>query len=201
MIALDIDGVLADTRASLALAVMRALGLAPSAYRGGGHDYGDLAAGWPTEHQDAVRAIAREAFREGAHGVYAEAPALPGALEGANWLARRQLLRGYLTSRPERLAAITTQWLQRHGFPHAPLKHARASKARYLGSLRARVLIDDNPTELEQAHQQGYVTIALDQPYNRTLSTPHVRVSDWGALMALLTTLPLDYRVRPRRGF
>lgn len=203
MIALDIDGVLADSATQLRFHLIEELGLQVDDIGPTPTEYSDFASQFPERTHEQVREIAARCFASGEGQVYSNALIMPGSSNGANWLARRGLLKGYVTRRPARTRAQTKNWLREHGFPNAPLEHAPdgEGKADYAKKLKATVMIEDNPTELEALSEAGLSVIVMDWPYNRALEHPHVRVSDWFSLLELLKRIPIDYRVKREKRF
>jgi phosphoglycolate phosphatase-like HAD superfamily hydrolase len=74
----------------------------------------------------------------------------------------------YLSGRPERLRAVTEEWLHRHDLPAGPVllrpdrdfRPARRYKldalARLAETATVALLVDDDPRVLEEARQAGY---------------------------------------------
>ncbi|WP_027894472.1 5' nucleotidase, NT5C type [Calidithermus chliarophilus] len=187
MFALDLDGTVSDTLGSLGAYLSRALGVAVGLDRA--TNYHALEEALPPELRERGRALIERAFRDNAGNVYGQAEAVPGALEGARLLEARGKLAGYITRRPAIHGAITLGWLGVHGFPDAPLLHARPriSKAVYMRQLGARVLVEDSAHELEAVLTEGLGGVLLERPYNRGYAHERlVRLGGWAALAGLL---------------
>ncbi|HSW61950.1 MAG TPA: hypothetical protein VLH56_01315 [Dissulfurispiraceae bacterium] len=196
MFAIDIDGVIANSLEPVLLHVCRTLGvpieqLAPLTTW-------DVAACFPEERRPEAEKLIRRAYAHNEGQIYTLARPIPGALDAALWLHQRQLLKAYITSRPDTLKAVTSDWLEREGFPQAPVYHT-TNKAGAMAEARALVMVEDSPEEIKALREAAASIIIFDAPYNRDL--PGVRISDWSSFMWLLAALPLDYRHRAKRGF
>lgn len=202
MIGLDLGGVLANTAASLNRLVLERLGV-----EAGGvaltpvSEYLEPEGAFPAELRQAAGALAQALYQDAEGAVYREAPPMAGAVEAVNWLHRRGLLAGYVSHRPAHTEAVTRAWLSRYGFPQSRLRLVSGPKAPALKLMRATVMVEDNPAEAQALYQDGVRVILYDQPYNRALACPHLRMSGWDALHEFLTRLPLDYRAKREKGF
>jgi len=174
MIALDIDGVLADTRAAHKRELERELGVTLT-------DGGDYAS-FGFTHSDAgvmarLREVALTAWQRPTVFVDGAVP-IEGAQAAARQFHQRGLLAGYVTRRHPDLRPGTQAWLRAHGFPAAPLHHMVGdtdSKAAYVFRLGADVMIEDSPREALLLAEDGVRVVLLDRPYNREMP-PHPNI-------------------------
>lgn len=199
MIALDLDGVVALLTPVVLrrLAEQVGLDLDQVRYWDPAH-YDDLLAELPEPYRtEEVERMVSELYWD--PETYRQAMPIPGALEAAQWLARRKLLTAYITRRKSHTEAVTKAWLQERGFPLRPVHHVErpATKADVAERIGARVLVDDSPREALEFAEAGLVPILLAHRYNRHVDDPRVmRAEGWPALLGLLKALPLDYRER-----
>lgn len=205
MIAVALDGVVVDTyaalRARLATVIPHLRDGAPAI-----RDLTDFGANLPREVAESVREIARlELASTGPGSVYATAAIVPGALAALRYMQMRNLLRAFVTHRPASTEPATHSWLREHALNRIPVVHVPREQGKHgaLRSLRADVMIEDNPNEAHRLAEHGTSVILLDQPYNTALTHPLVlRAHGWGGVLALLKALPLDARAgRDKRGF
>ncbi len=196
MFALDIDGVIANSQDACLLHVCRTLGVGVE--RLTPCTTWNIADCFPEEERPAAASLIRRAYTHNEGQIYTLARQIPGALDAALFLHQRELLKAYITSRPEAVRSITSDWLSREGFPLVPVYHTE-NKAGAMTKARALVLIEDNPLAILALREASANVIIFDAPYNREL--PGIRISDWPAFVRLLAALPLDYRHRAERGF
>lgn len=140
----------------------------------------------------------RDAWREilADPAAYAAAQPYPGALEAAQWLARRELLRGYVTTRPKDTTAGTVAWLKEWGFPDRPVVYDGGDRPGALRRLGASILVDDHP-ESVRLLDEGFLILMMDRPYNRHVLHPRLwRLGGWEGFLDLFRTIPLDARIR-----
>ncbi len=199
MIALDLDGVVANLTPVVMRRLVERLGLEPADVR-----Y------WDPEHYDDVLAEFPERVRTpeaerilseiyGDPETYREAHPMPHALEAAQWLARRKLLTAYITRRKPHTRDVTLEWLRERGFPMRPVHHVERpeTKAEVAARLGVSILVEDSPREAREFAEAGLTPILIEHRYNRSLTEPWVlRAGSWEALRGLLERLPLDYRER-----
>ena len=168
MIALDIDGVLADTLSSMTAEVASRFDVAQGRVTRLGDWTSALGIEGRPDLQPSVDAYMQEAWRSN-EAVYSGAPALQGALRMALELHLRGVLSGYVTRRNARLADVTARWLRREGMPQLPVIHAQATKAEECRKLGASVIVEDSPHEIEALTRAGIEVIMPVYPYNRHL--------------------------------
>jgi hypothetical protein len=181
VIALDIDGVCADTNESLRAYCCRELGLEPTRVPIPS-DYYDMVSVWPLEHQERVDVLIRGAFALDEGGVYSEAPEVPYASRIAGILAGWGLVAGYVTRRPEGVLGATQSWLERNNFPRLQVRCAPRGtpKAEIVQELGAVGMIEDSPIEALQLAQAGLRVALMDWPYNRDVRHRRVeRARSW----------------------
>lgn len=195
MFALDLDGTLVHVEPLFVRALEARLGRSLAGRDPSVYEHFGISPLIPEEERPAFLRAWEEVLRDPA--VYAQAQPYPGAVEVASWLHRRGMLRGYVTSRPSVLEAVTREWLARWELPQAPLVHDGGDRLRALLRLGAQALVEDHPGHALRAAEEGYLAFLLDRPYNRGASHPAlVRLAGWEALGRLLRTLPLDVRAR-----
>jgi uncharacterized HAD superfamily protein len=154
-VAVDIDGVLADTVGLFARRLRAAHGLGVSREQLDTYRLADNPR-LPPVVADAVI----EWFRSGGA---ANAQPLPGAVAGALWLTDRFQLT-YWTSRPESLRAVTVRWLRNHGFPQGPLEIA-PDRAKILIAADFDLCVDDDQSVAEHFAATQRVGILLANPW------------------------------------
>lgn len=177
-VALDLDGVCADTSASLRRFICAELGLdigtVPLS-----PDYFDLTSGYPEHLRGRAAELARDAFAENAGDVYGNAPEMPYAAQVARTLAHFGMVAGYVTRRPSHaaVATATQTWLARHRFPPAPIIHAEKGvpKSEFVTRLGARGMIEDSPTEALDLARDGLQVALYDWEYNRDVRGANIR--------------------------
>lgn len=81
----------------------------------------------------------------------------------------------YVTARPEIARLITRVWLQRNGFPDAPVVLA-TDKVKVVRELGIGLIVEDAPHYIEALSKEVPV-IAKDYGYNRHLDVP--RFTNW----------------------
>lgn len=193
MFALDLDGTLIWSEPFILRALERRLGRSLEGRDPTRYDYFGISHLIPQEELDPAW---REVLADPA--TYQDAQPYPGALEAAQWLSRRSLLRGYITARPPATLAATREWLQAWGFPSAPLVGGGpgGDRAEALRRMGAEVLVDDHPGAVELL-DGGIHVLLVDRPYNRLAQHPRLwRFGGWEGFLTLFKTLPLDVRSR-----
>ena len=103
--------------------------------------------------------------------IWLDAPAYPGVPEVIDGLSKRFTLH-IVTHQPSELtAALTREWLVRHGVKIPPERiHITADKA----SVAVDVLVDDMIHNLEAVRAAGRVAVCREQPWNRDWSGPRI---------------------------
>jgi hypothetical protein len=103
-------------------------------------------------------------------------PVIPGAVGAVTRVAEAGSLAGYVTRRPGSVRGVTQQWLDRGGFPAAPLHHVgtndasttydvcKSSACREIGATH---LIDDHATEIDKARRNGIDVVVVDAEIGR----------------------------------
>jgi len=155
IVAVDIDGVLADTSELILHRLRRAHGL--------NLDRGALTtfrlADNPLVGGKEAEAVIAWLNAEGLR----RAVPVAGAAAGVNRLALRAHLL-YWTSRNGGLRATTEQWLIKHGFPSAPLVIAPGGN-KTLVCTRFDACIDDDPKVVRFTAESGRVGFLFSQPW------------------------------------
>lgn len=65
---------------------------------------------------------------------------------------------------------VSYAWLERHGFPFAPVAHTPATRKPIVAKDRGiNVFVEDNPGVYEMLEACGVVCLLVDYPYNRHL--------------------------------
>lgn len=103
-------------------------------------------------------------------------PVIGGAVAAVTRVAEAGALAGYVTRRPDSVRGITQDWLDRSGFPVAPLHHVgtndaattydlcKSSACRILGATH---LVDDHATEIDKARRNGIDVVVVDADIGR----------------------------------
>lgn len=191
MFAVDLDGTLVWSEPVILRALEARLGTDLEGRDRTQYAYFGISSLIPPEELEPVW---REVLSDPA--TYEGAQPYPGALEVAQWLARRELLRGYITARPASTLRATREWLRMWGFPERPVVHDGGDRAGTLRRMGVEILVDDNP-EAVGLLEQGFHVLLIDRPYNRTASHPRLwRFASWAAFEGLFRALPLDVRAR-----
>ena len=191
-VCLDLDGVCADTGASLRAFICAELGLDVGTIALS-PDYFDLTSGYPEHLRGRAAELAHDAFADNAGNVYGAAPELTCAARVARVLAHYGMVAGYVTRRPEGVRSVSKDWLKRHGFPLAPLHHVPAgtAKAAVVRELGACGMIEDSPSEALELSQGGLHVALLDWVYNRDVRGPNIRRGrNWSECASLVLGWP-----------
>lgn len=178
-IALDIDGVLCETRGHHKTALEQEFGVTLQ----DGSEYGAFGFHHPSEDvMTLLRLRALEIWQRPT--VFANGECTPGAAHQARLFHARGLLAGYVTRRYPRLEWDTRDWLLRHDFPlqdPCRLHHMAGdvdSKAEHIHRFGASVIIEDSPKEALQILEDGRVDVVLlDKPYNREIHASMLHTS------------------------
>lgn len=108
--------------------------------------------------------------------VLKNSPVIPGAVDAVRRVAEAGSLAGYVTRRPGSVREVTQDWLDRGGFPSAPLHHVgtndasttydlcKSSACRILGATH---LVDDHATEIDKARRNGIDVVVVDAEIGR----------------------------------
>lgn len=117
---------------------------------------------------------------------------MPGAVQAIRRLSHQGYHIVMITARPDCVRDATRAWLLAQGIADAieeihcvPGGPAKAPLALALGCV---AFIEDNHATAEAMGMAGLRSYLLDAPYNRMFSRRSVRVADWHALVADLTT-------------
>lgn len=109
--------------------------------------------------------------------VLTASPVIEGAVAAVTRVAEAGALAGYVTRRPGSVRGVTQDWLDRGGFPGAPLHHmgtndasttydlCKSSACRLLGATH---LIDDHATEIDKARRNGIDVVVIDAEIGRS---------------------------------
>jgi 5'(3')-deoxyribonucleotidase len=108
------------------------------------------------------------------------------------WVVIDQLLEDghdlmFVTSRPEEVEDVTSEWLTHNRMGDIPVVFAQ-DKAKV--SEQFDVLIDDNPDHIWAVNDlDGKHAIVFDRPWNRNVNTLYPRVLGWGDVIELIDWL------------
>lgn len=176
MLALDIDGVLADTNRSVHSYLTRILGVEPT---GEATWYHGLHEVYPPVFQEDAKALIKLAFKYDGGAVYTNCVPFDGAVRAANWAAEQGILVGYITRRPKRVSLQTVRWLEEFGFPMRPIlfNDGTPHKVAAMRQLGATVIVEDSPKEAHALHGAGFKVFLLDKVYNTSVSRKIERVT------------------------
>lgn len=153
LIAIDIDGVVADIHNSL----MHHFNV-PDNQR---HEY-DLAPYGCTPKFFTSRT---------AFDIFQNAQLIPGARMGLDIISDHpELIPVYWTRRPVETYQLTTQWLEDKSLPLWPIMWG--NKADYAKRHKIRLAIEDAPDDAFDLKLVGTSVFLIDHPYNRHLSSP-----------------------------
>jgi len=173
-IALDIDGVLADTMQIVSEKVVNNFGINPEELKPG--DYTNVYRLDNSLLQDEVNKFVIGLFMEDEE-VYRRAEEINGAWLGSHILKPV----AYITRRPEDngIGEATKLWLEASGFYKAPVYFiprgaCKSIKAHELG---VDVLIEDSPHEITSCRDNGLRTLIMRYDYNDEVITPNSEVA------------------------
>lgn len=123
-------------------------------------------------------------------------PVDPYAVEAISTINKIIPVNAYLTVRPSAVSRGTSRWLQKHGFPDAPvvtrpdhIAHADGSKwkAEYLATAFPHIggIIDDNPGLLQHlpSDYKGYVYLFGHNSITTTLKDHVIPCPDWNSVV------------------
>lgn len=189
-VALDVDGVIANTLETLQDILREEFGLLNLELEG---PHYDLTQYFPAALRKEAERLIRHAYATDYRGVYSRAYPYPQAVEVAQELERRGLLRGYVTRRPVAVSRTTYEWLDWWEFPRKEVCFAGpAGKAPWVRHLGASIIVEDSPHEAEQISADGLEVFLLRRSYNQHYSGPRViRIHHLGEVLALLEAIPL----------
>lgn len=163
-IALDIDGVVADTTKAVKAKVAEAFGIDHKILRQS-NDYNNVYKLDNQELHDEVNKYVRQLFLEDST-VYRDAEEVSGAWYGTRIIKPI----AYITRRPDGfgIAESTHEWLERSGMYKAPVFFipkgtCKSTKARELG---ADLIVEDSPYEIVSCRNNGFKTLVFKYPYN-----------------------------------
>lgn len=100
--------------------------------------------------------------------LFTQAPPIKGSVEGTHQIAKNYRI-VYLTARPEWARQITLEWLNRNGFPSAPVIFSK-QKGEVARELKATLAIDDAPYEIISLSKIVPKMLIHQQPYNLGLA-------------------------------
>jgi uncharacterized HAD superfamily protein len=187
VIALDLDGVLADLGPGVAARIADRFGVAshPSTWRT--YDLRLLRLGIP---ERSLTSFLDEVFDD--PNLYEGAALHDGAGFGVRQLIDAGWTLVGITARPAHLAAVTRAWLARHGLALDSVHHTRVgTKAAIARSLGAVAAIEDNPVEAELLGDVCESWL-LDRPYNREFPLQQARrLESWDDAVGRLCQLRL----------
>lgn len=163
-IALDIDGVLADTTEIMRVKVAEKFRMSPELIRPG-DDYVNIYKFEDERIQNKVNKYARQLFNEDPE-VYEKAEEIQGAWFGSRIVEPI----AYITRRPAGFGIdhATTQWLEsRHFFPapvhFVPKGTCKSTVAKEIG---ADILFEDSPAEIASCRENNLRIVIFKYPYN-----------------------------------
>lgn len=190
MLAIDIDGTIADTHTNMRAYIAREFDLDEAATPEN-DTYHNQEKEWPAEHRDAIRQLIWRGYQFNEGNVYGDATPLPGAADTLARLHERSLLGAYVTHRPQRIHEVTLAWLAQHGFPILPIIYdSTPDKFRALADMRATAVIEDNPQVAYVAATNGLHAVLIDASYNRRVMHERLyRVPDWDEASAMLDVI------------
>jgi uncharacterized HAD superfamily protein len=215
MIALDLDGTIADTKTTLNLFICSQLGLDAQTHRDALHripDYHKIEDAYPEHLRADVKQLIRRAFSDNEGYVYDDAPSYFYWENGqaklvshlVNKLNKMNMFAGYVTYRLPTAEAATREWLSRYEYPlDKPLIFAarNESKLEHLKQIKATCFIDDSPHQ-EELLEAGILVLLIDHSYNQNVKGPNVkRFYDWTTINTWLHAFPFDYRIKREKRF
>lgn len=110
--------------------------------------------------------ITPQIFKENP-SIFSSAKPYKGAARQLRALAKKHEL-FYVTARPEWAREITQEWLDKHGFPKAPLIMGRP-KPQVIEELGIELMVEDAPHEIKGLKDKCRVMVRK-QPYNLRFS-------------------------------
>lgn len=104
------------------------------------------------------------------------------------------------THRPESTTAATKAWLQHADIPYDSLQISFANKIDYCKEIGASFIVDDKPSTVLLALQNGISAFSLDWPYVRGVIQDHggYAAASWSEIGALLF-LELESKIKQRQ--
>jgi uncharacterized HAD superfamily protein len=181
-IALDIDGVIADTSRVVKDKVLKHFDLKDD-HLIPGHDYNNIYLMENQEVQDEVNSYIKELFVTEPE-VYLEADEIKGS-----WFGSRLIKPvAYITRRPDQygIAEATRLWLSKNYFYPAPVFFipkgtCKSTKAKELG---VDVLIEDSPYEIMSCRENNLRTLVFRYKYNDAVVDRNTTtVNDWDNIL------------------
>lgn len=174
LVAVDIDGVCADTLSLMLDVLNRHYGLDYTPEACTSYLFTDLYG------PDAYQVLEPEF----AH-IFRSAPPVPGAVAVLNHLTSTGIKIVYLTSRSPETRDITASWLRLNNFPDGHLV-CTAAKGEAAVSLGITLAVEDSPFQAADLARHAAVVL-FDYPYNRHLTGPGiVRAKSWDDVLALI---------------
>lgn len=177
-IALDIDGVLADTGVAMRQRIAKEFGISENDLLPG-ESYNNVYKIEDVDINDRINARVREIYLTDAT-LYREAHAIEGSILGAHYLEPV----AYITRRPEGngIKEATIEWLDHLGYPDAPVFFipkgtCKSTKAKELG---VDILIEDSPHEITSCRENRLETIVMRYGYNdHIINDDTISVHSW----------------------
>lgn len=130
-------------------------------------------------------------WHENQHAIYDEAEVLPGAAEAVRTLKEQGAHIAVVTARRTSAEAVTTEWLERHGFPFDRMIFSADDKVAVARDLALNIGFEDDPWGAA-ALAEVMPMVLVENFKNRGVATahPHVhRVAGWHEVHPLLGRL------------
>lgn len=188
VLAIDVDGVLADYNGAFLPYLNQALSLNLAIHDITKHNYDELA-GVPAE---IIKDIMDDF--EGQYGIVNLSP-IEGAIDSIRLLSEKYQL-AVITSRRQHHQEATRAWLERHNIAmpiymtngmlnRMTAEVGRRTKAEIAIELQAIALIEDNENEIVHWTGDGVEMVAYAQPWNLSLAEthPHIARLEWPAIV------------------
>lgn len=171
-VALDIDGVLADTETTLKEKIIKDLGL-NAVFWPQSTNYYSIEETFPGEEKEqvVVRNLIRQYYNYGENTfVYENCRPYSGAVRIAKLLSHYKMFAGYITRRnPQKLKKVTLEWLEKYDFPEIDefcILDAGQKKSDCMFELGADYIVEDNPREIEEVLSSGKNVVMRRHSYN-----------------------------------
>lgn len=129
-------------------------------------------------------------WRENEDQIYSLGVPFKNAPEVLNDLVNKGHRVTFITARPDtkKIEEVTRRWLKKHGFPFTEdnLVMNAQEKGKVAKELGVDLFFEDALYHLENLYQHQIPTVIVDASYNRSVSYPFWRITDWKEVYAII---------------